>query len=52
MDAITSYIAAINDNTTGANTISNWLFAPNITLKNGDIFSFYTRVPTGALYAR
>lgn len=28
-------------------TISNWLFNPVVTLTNGDIFTFYTRVPTG-----
>jgi subtilisin-like proprotein convertase family protein len=37
-----------NFNNTGTNgTISNWLMTPAITLKNGDIFSFWTRVPTG-----
>ena len=37
------YIGANFNNTTGANTISNWLFTPNVTLKNGDQFSFWTR---------
>ncbi len=41
------YIAANFNNTTGANTISNWLFMPNLTLKNGDRFSFFTRTTTG-----
>jgi subtilisin-like proprotein convertase family protein len=41
------YIAANFNNTTGANTISNWLFTPNVTLKNGDRFSFFTRTTTG-----
>ncbi len=41
------YIGANFNNTTGANTISNWLFTPNVTLKNGDKFSFYTRTTTG-----
>lgn len=45
--ATTSYIGANFNNTTGDNTISNWLFMPNVTLKNGDIFTFWTRVPTG-----
>ena len=42
------YIAANFNNTTGTNIISNWLFAPNVNLKNGDKFSFYTRTTTGA----
>ena len=48
--ATTSYIGANFNNTTGANTISNWLFAPNITLKNGDIFTFYTRTITAPAF--
>lgn len=43
----TGYIAANFNNTTGTNTISNWLFTPNVTLKNGDKFSFFTRTTTG-----
>jgi len=44
-----SYISALwsNTTTTGVGTISNWLFAPNVTLKNGDVFSFYTRTTNG-----
>ncbi|MBK9532658.1 MAG: choice-of-anchor J domain-containing protein [Chitinophagaceae bacterium] len=38
-----SYAGANFNNTTGANTISNWLFAPSVLLKNGDIFTFFTR---------
>lgn len=38
-----SYIGANFNNTTGNNTISNWLFTPNRTYNNGDLFSFYTR---------
>jgi subtilisin-like proprotein convertase family protein len=37
------YIAANFNNVGGANTISNWLFAPTTTLRNGDRFSFFTR---------
>ena len=48
--AATAYIAANFQNVTGANTISNWLFAPNVTLKNGDIFTFYTRTVTGSTF--
>ena len=32
----------------GTSTLSNWLFAPNITLKNGDVFKFHTRSISGA----
>ena len=39
--------AIVNFNsTTGANTISNWLISPSITVQNGDIVSFYTRKGT------
>ncbi len=41
------YIAANFNNTTGANIISNWLFAPNVNLKNGDRFTFFTRTTNG-----
>jgi len=37
----TDYIAANFNNTSGNNTISNWLFTPNVTLKNGDKFILY-----------
>ena len=44
--ATNSYIAA-NFNSTGfTGTISNWLITPNRTLRNGDVFTFYTRKPT------
>lgn len=38
-----SYIGANFQNTSGAGTISNWLFAPQTNMKNGDIFTFWTR---------
>ncbi|HEX8250818.1 MAG TPA: choice-of-anchor J domain-containing protein [Pyrinomonadaceae bacterium] len=41
--AANSYIAANFNNTTGTNTISNWLVAPNLTLRNGDSITFWTR---------
>lgn len=41
--ATDSYIGANFNNTTGANTISNWLILPTRTLNNGDTFSFWTR---------
>lgn len=43
----TGYIAANFNNTTGNNIISNWLFMPNTTLKNGDRLTFFTRTTTG-----
>lgn len=45
--AATSYIAANFNNGSGLATISNWLFMPATTLKNGDTLSFYTRTTTG-----
>ena len=43
-----SYIGTNYNNTTGGNgTISNWLFTPNRTLRNGDVFQFYTRTSLG-----
>ena len=41
------FASANYNNTSGVGTISNWMFSPNITLKNGDQFSFYTRTTTG-----
>lgn len=42
-----AYIAANYKNRGNASgTISNWLMTPNRTLRNGDIFTFYTRKPT------
>jgi subtilisin-like proprotein convertase family protein len=43
--APTSYISANYNNTGDNGTISNWLFSPSVTLKDGDIFTFYTRDP-------
>jgi hypothetical protein len=43
--AANSYIAANYNNTTGTNTISNWLLTPTLTLRNGDAFRFWTRSP-------
>jgi uncharacterized membrane protein len=39
----TSYIGANFNNTTGANTISNWLLTPPLALANGAMLSFWTR---------
>jgi len=45
--ANTAY-ASVNFNSTGSSgTISNWFITPNRTYRNGDVFSFYTRIPWG-----
>lgn len=46
-----SYIGANFNNTTGANTISNWLVTPNFTIKNGDVITFYTRTTIDNMWA-
>ncbi len=48
--ATDSYIGANFNNTTGANTISNWLVTPNFTIKNGDVITFYTRCSPDNMY--
>lgn len=48
--ATNAYIAANYQNTSGNNTISNWLLTPNRTFRNGDTLSFYTRKPIGTDY--
>jgi len=47
----TSYIAANFNNSTGTNTISNWLLTPTIEFRNGDVITFYTRTVTNAEFA-
>ena len=49
--ATNAYIGANFNNTTGANTISNWLLTPNSTIKNGDVIQFYTRTYAPTAYA-
>jgi hypothetical protein len=44
--APTAYIAANFNNTTGTNTISNWLLTPTLTLQGGDTVTFWTRTST------
>lgn len=44
--AANAYIAANFNSTGSTGTISNWLITPNRTLRNGDVFTFYTRKPT------
>ena len=41
--ASNAYIGANRNNAAGANDISNWLVTPEITIRNGDVISFYTR---------
>ena len=48
--AATSYAGCSFNCVTGANTISNWLFTPTVTLNNGDMFSFWTRTVSGATF--
>lgn len=38
-----SYAFANFNNVAGDNTISNWLITPALPIKNGDVFSFWTR---------
>lgn len=46
-----SYIGANFNNTTGDNTISNWLIAPTLTFNNGDVVSFWTRTVDNRFFA-
>ena len=39
----TSYTLINFNSTTGSGTISNWLISPVVTIKNGDVISFYTQ---------
>ena len=48
--ATDSYIGANFNSTTGASTISNWLFSPLLTLQNGAQLSFWTRVPMASTF--
>lgn len=49
--ATNAYIGANYNNTGSTGTISNWLMAPNRTLRNGDVLTFYTRKPSPDNYA-
>ncbi len=44
-----AYIAANYQNTSASasGTISNWLLSPVLNIKNGDIITFYSRIPAG-----
>lgn len=41
-----AYIGANFNNTSGANTISNWVITPQTALNNGDVIKFWTRTIT------
>ena len=45
--AVGSYLWVNYQSGSGTSTLSNWLFTPTVTVKNGDIVSFYTRAATG-----
>lgn len=45
-----SYIGANFNNTTGADTISNWLISPTLSFNNGDAVSFWTRTASASPY--
>ncbi len=40
-----------NYNNTAGGLINNWLLSPTLTFNNGDVISFYTRTPTGTMWA-
>lgn len=46
----TSYAAANFNSVGGANTISNWLITPQVPMKNGDVFTFWTRKVAGSAF--
>ncbi len=45
-----AYIGANFNNTTGTNTISNWLVTPQRTLSAGDVIKFWTRTTTASAF--
>ncbi len=49
--ATNAFISANFNNTGATGTISNWLVTPTRTLRNGDVFTFYTRKPSPDSYA-
>lgn len=48
--ATTAYIGANFNNTTGANTISNWLITPQVMVQNGDVLKFWSRTRTDSTF--
>ena len=49
--AANSYVGANYNNTGSTGTISNWMMTPNVTLRNGDVFTFFTRKVAPDSYA-
>lgn len=49
--ATNSYVACNFNSTAGANTISNWLITPVVSLVNGDVITFYTRTVSSPSFA-
>lgn len=45
--AASEYIAVNYNSTSGAGTINNWLVTPEVSIKNGDTLSFWTRSTGG-----
>lgn len=43
-----AYIGANFNSTTGAGNISTWMIIPALEVKDGDVLSFYSRVPDGS----
>ena len=48
--AASAYIAVNYNSTTDLGTISNWLLTPQLTLRNGETFRFWTRTATDSMY--
>jgi hypothetical protein len=48
--ATNSYIAANFNNTTGANTIDNWLITPQVNFGNGATLSFWSRTVADPIF--
>ncbi|HRI70675.1 MAG TPA: choice-of-anchor J domain-containing protein [Polyangium sp.] len=48
--APTSYIGANFNNTTGTNTISNWLLTPVVNITNGATMKFWTRTTDAQMF--
>lgn len=42
--ALINYTSTGTSSSTGSGTISNWLISPVVTVQNGDVVSFYTRI--------
>ena len=45
------YIGVNFQSGSGLSTLNNWLMTPPVTVQNGDVVSFYSRVPAGSQWA-